>query len=131
MSVKYTVERFSKPGKGFPQVEQLNSDGSPVLDKNDKPVIGNEQYTANQLTEESISSENAELFLEDVLSAVDGDLSKAAECFRTGWNRVNRISAAGLDEYQKAAKGIIKLNLPMAKGLTIDELADKLRAMNS
>jgi len=68
---------------------------------------------------------------EMVLSAVDGDLSKAAECFRTGWNRVNRISAAGLDEYQKAAKGIIKLNLPMAKGLTIDELADKLRAMNS
>lgn len=131
MSIKKTQERFSKPGKGFPQVEQLNSDGSAVLDKSGKPVIGNEQYIADQLTEDSISSESAKDFMADVLEAVDGDLAKAAECFRTGWNRVTRINSAGLDEYQKAAKNILKLKLPMGKGLSIDELADKLRTMNS
>ena len=131
MSVAYKVERFSKPGKGFPQTVQLDNEGNVQKDKEGKEVTGNEQYTCNQLTDESIDPTNAETFIEDVLSAVEGDLAKAAECFRTGWNRVTRISAAGLDEYQKAAKGIIKLGLPMAKGLSVDELADKLRAMNA
>lgn len=131
MAIKKTQERFSKPGKGFPQVEQLNSDGTPVLDKAGKPVIGNEQYIADQLTEDSVDASDAEVLFADMMTACDNNLELIAECFRTGWNRVTRINSAGLDEYQKAAKNILKLKLPMGKGLSIDELADKLRKMNS
>lgn|SRR5512139_2669 len=130
MSIEYKVERFSKPGKGFPQVAQLDSDGKPVLDKDNKPVIGNEQYTCNQLTDESVSAESVEAFITDVMAAVDGDLKLAASMFREGWNRNTRLSAAGLDEYQKAAKGVIKLGLPWTKGLSVDQVAEKLKAMN-
>lgn len=142
MALKFVDERFSKPGKGFPQVEQLNSDGTPIL-KDGKPVIGNEQYIARQLTSweetdedgkvtvvESVSFESVDAFLKDALEACDNSLEKVAECFRTGWNRKTRIESAGLDEYQKAAKNIIKLKLPMAKGLSLDELAEKLRTLN-
>lgn len=129
MAIEFKVERFSKPGKGFPQVEQLDNDGKPILEDG-KPKIGNEQYTCNQLTDESVSHESAETFLEDVLAAVDGNLELAADMFRQGWNRVTRLSAAGLDEYQKAAKGVIKLGLPWTKGLSVDQVADKLKAMN-
>ena len=54
MAISYVVARFSKPGKGFPQVPQLDNDGKPILDSDGKPVIGNEQYTCNQLTDETI-----------------------------------------------------------------------------
>lgn len=141
MAIKTAIQRFSKPGKGFPQVEQLDDAGNAIL-KDGKPVIGNEQYTCNQLISweeevdgkkvevNSISSDSAESFLEDVLESVNGDLELAAEMFRIGWNRVTRIGAAGLDEYQKAAKGVIKLGLAWTKGLSVDEVADKLKAMN-
>lgn len=130
MSIEFKVERFSKPGKGFPQVPQLDSDNKPIVDKDGKPVIGNEQYTCNQLTDESVSSESVEAFITDVMAAVDGDLKLAASMFREGWNRNTRLSAAGLDEYQKAAKGVIKLGLPWTKGLSVDQVAEKLKAMN-
>lgn len=130
MAIEFKVERFSKPGKGFPQVEQLDSDGKPILDKDGKAVIGNEQYTCNQLTDESIDSTDVESLVSDILAAVDGDLKLAASMFREGWNRSTRLSAAGLDEYQKAAKGVIKLGLPWTKGLSVDQVAEKLKAMN-
>lgn len=130
MSIEFKVERFSKPGKGFPQVPQLDSENKPIVDKDGKPVIGNEQYTCNQLTDESVSSESVEAFITDVMAAVDGDLKLAASMFREGWNRNTRLSAAGLDEYQKAAKGVIKLGLPWTKGLSVDQVAEKLKAMN-
>lgn len=130
MAIEFKVERFSKPGKGFPQVPQLDSENKPIVDKDGKPVIGNEQYTCNQLTDESVSSESVEAFITDVMAAVDGDLKLAASMFREGWNRNTRLSAAGLDEYQKAAKGVIKLGLPWTKGLSVDQVAEKLKAMN-
>ncbi len=130
MSIEFKVERFAKPGKGFPQVPQLDSEGKPVVDKDGKPVIGNEQYTCNQLTDESVSSESVEAFITDVMASVEGDLKLAASMFREGWNRNTRLSAAGLDEYQKAAKGVIKLGLPWTKGLSVDQVAEKLKAMN-
>jgi hypothetical protein len=131
MAVVKVLAWFSKPGKGFPQTPQVNADGTPELDpKTNQQVIGNEQYQAEQLTDESISHESAESFLEDVLESVSGDLETAAEMFRTGWNRVTRLRTGGLDEYQKAAKKVISLELPWAKGLSIDEVAEKLRNMS-
>ena len=130
MAITTFVARFSKPGKGFPQVALLDDNSNPILDKDGKPVIGNEQYTCQQLSDDSVAFDSAESFLNDVLEATSGDLEKAAEMFRTGWNRVTRLDAAGLNEYQKAAKGVIKLGLPWAKGLSVDEVAEKLRAMN-
>ena len=151
MAISYVVARFSKPGKGFPQVPQLDNDGKPILDSDGKPVIGNEQYTCNQLTDEtiipahkdeqgndvpekrvpaSVASDSVEHFIEDVLASTEGNLKLAADMFREGWNRSTRLSAAGLDEYQKAAKGVIKLGLPWTKGLSVDQVAAKLKAMN-
>ncbi len=130
MAIEFKVARFSKPGKGFPQVEQLDDAGKPVVGSDGKPVIGNEQYTCNQLTDESIASDSVEAFVEDVLASAEGNLKLAADMFREGWNRSTRLSAAGLDEYQKAAKGVIKLGLPWTKGLSVDAVADKLKAMN-
>lgn len=131
MAIQTYMDRFSKPGKGFPQVALLDKDGNPIVEpKTGKPVIGNEQYQCLQLSDDSIAFDSAESFMTDVLESVNGDLEKAAEMFRTGWNRVTRLDAAGLNEYQKAAKNVIKLNLPWAKGLSVDEVADKLRSMN-
>jgi hypothetical protein len=132
MALTKVLGWFSKPGKGFPQTNQVDFEGKPVFEKDGKtPVTGNEQYQAEQLTDESVSHESAEAFMNDVLESVNGDLELAAEMFRTGWNRVTRLRAGGLDEYQKAAKGIIKLGLPWAKGLSVDEVAEKLKAMGA
>lgn len=126
---------FSKTGKGYPQVELKNFDGTPMVEEKigtdgkpvKVPVIGNEQYLADQLTAESVSAESVEAFMEDVLSACDSDLAFAAKAFRTGWNRETRLSAGGSDEYQKAAKQLIKSGLPFYSGKTVDEVAEFLR----
>jgi len=131
MAVSKVLAWFSKPGKGFSQTPQVNADGTPEIDpKTDKQVIGNEQYQAEQLTEESISHKDTDEFMSDVLETTAGDLEFAAEAFRIGWNRVTRLRTGGLDEYQKAAKKVISLELPWAKGLTVDEVAEKLRNMS-
>lgn len=130
MALVKVVRRFSKTGKGLPQVEQLDDEGKPILDKDGKPVIGNEQFTCDQLTDDSIDHTDAETFIADVIEAVSGDLEKAAEMFRTGWNRVTRLEAGGMDEYQKAARGLMKLKLPAFKGLTFDEVVEKVKNMS-
>lgn len=130
MALSKTLVWFSKPGKGYPQVPQLEGDGTPKTDSDGKPVIGNEQYQAEQLSDDSVSHESAEAFLTDVMESVNGDLETAAEMFRAGWNRITRLRAAGLDEYQKAAKGLIKLGISWTKGLSVDEVADKIREMS-
>lgn len=142
MALVKIVRRFSKTGKGLPQVEQLDDDGKPILDKDQKPVIGNEQFTCEQLTDASIAWEDvkneagevitpaAEAFLTDVFESVNGDLEKAAEMFRTGWNRVTRLEAGGMDEYTKAARVLLKNNLPGFKGLTLEEAIERLKSMS-
>ena len=125
---------FSKPGKGFPQVELKNFDGTPMtVEKDGKqvPVIGNEQYESDQLTADSIDATDADTFITDVLEACDNDLAFARKAFLTGWNRETRLSAGGLDDYQKAAKKILALNLPNYKGKTLDQVADLLRAQEA
>jgi hypothetical protein len=130
MALTYAVRRHSKTGKGLPQVEQLDDEGKPILDKDGKPVIGNEQFTCNELTEDSIAFDSVEAFETDVMETINGDLEKAAECFRVGWNRITRLEAGGMDEYQKAARGLMKLKLPAFKGLTFDEVVEKVKALS-
>ena len=130
MSVTKVRGWFSKPGKGFPQVELKNFDGTPQV-ADGKPVIGNEQYEADQLTNDSISAESAEAFMIDALEACGDDLAFLRESFLTGWNRVSRLKSGGLDDYQKAAKKIMSLGLPNYKGKTLDQIADQLRAQEA
>lgn len=130
MAIEYVTARFSKPGKGFPQVPLTNADGTPVMEDG-KQKIGNEQFDCKQLSDESIDSSDPSQFLADVLETANSDLAFAAECYREGWNRLTRLRSAGLDEYQKAAKGVMKLGLPWTKGLSVDQVAEKLKAMNS
>jgi len=130
MALSFVEKWFSRVGRGVPQTPQVDTDtGAPIL-KDGEPVLGNEQYKALQLTDESIDSESADTFMADVLEATSGDLKLAAKCFRNGFNKDSRLKAGGLDEYQKAAKKVMDLGLPWAKGLSIDEVAAKLKAMS-
>ena len=129
MALQFVDKWFSKVGRGVPQVELVDEEGKPIIEDG-KPKIGNEQYQAKQLTDDSVASDTVENFVADVLEAVSGDLELAASCFRSGFNKDSRLKAGGLDEYQKAARGVIKLGLPWTKGLSVDEVADKLREMN-
>ena len=142
MALHKITRRFSKTGKGLPQVEQLDDEGKPILDKDNKPVIGNEQFTCEQLTDEAIAYQDVkdeagevttsaiDAFMADVFESVNGDLEKAAEMFRTGWNRVTRLEAGGMDEYTKAARVLLKNNLPGFKGLTLEEAIERLKSMS-
>lgn len=139
MALEYTSKWFSKVGRGVPQTEQVDENGEPVFDdakdESGKPIkirkVGNEQYQANQL--ESLPFENeeseadAEVFMASILEATEGDLSLAASSFVSGFNKYLRLKAGGLDEYQKAARGIIKLGLPQFKGMSVDEVAEYLK----
>ena len=140
--VKKMIEKvslwFSKVGKGVPQVHLKSQEGQPLFEekvneKNEKvqvPVMGNEQYLCEQLTDKSISDESVEAFVADAMEVTGGDLAKASKCFREGWNRITRLETGGDDPYIKAAKGLVKLNLPNYKGMTLDQIADQLRKAN-
>jgi len=135
MAIEKTQERFSKPGKGILQTAQLDSEGKPVL-KDDKPVMGNEQYLADQLTEKSVDSTDLDTLNADMLEACNGELTWIADCFREGWNRKSRIDTAATDPYEKAAKNCIKLKLKMAigpdgKALDLATVIAKLRKMDA
>lgn len=124
--VEFVEKEFAQPGRA--------AKNAPIDPETKKPVTP--KYKAKQLTETSISFEDGESFLDDVLESCDGDLGKARESFLIGWNRRERLSAGGYDEFQKAAKGIIKLaedsgwtKMGWTKGLSVDEVAEKLKAL--
>lgn len=133
MSVTKVRGWFSKPGKGFPQVHLKDFEGNLLFEDSEKtkPLTGNEQYEAEQLTADSISADSAEAFMIDVMDACGDDIAFARKAFLTGWNRETRLSAGGLDDYQKAAKKILALGLPNYKGKTLDQVADMLRAQEA
>jgi len=130
MAITYVKEWFTKVGRGVPQTEQVDASGKPILEDG-KPVIGNEQYQADQLTDESVDFKDADYFMADVLEATKGNLELAASAFREGFNKHLKNQAGGLDEYQKAARGLIKLGIPWTKGLSVDQVAEKVKAMNA
>jgi hypothetical protein len=139
MALEYTQKWFSKVGRGVPQTEQVDESGEPLFedakDADGKPIkirkVGNEQYQANQLEELPINGDDGEAspdtFMASIIEATEGDLGLAASCFTNGFNKHLRLKAGGLDEYQKAARGIIKLGLPQFKGMSVDEVAEYLK----
>jgi hypothetical protein len=133
MSVTKTRGWFSKPGKGFPQVHLKDFEGNLQYKDEAKtvPLTGNEQYEADQLSADSIDATDADTFMVDVMAACGDDLNFARKAFITGWNRETRLSAGGLDDYQKAAKKILALDLPNYRGKTLDQVADLLRAQEA
>lgn len=131
MAVQKVTGYFSKVGKGVPQVELVNFDGTPKLDSDGKREVGNEQYLCEQLTDESISASDAKSFTSDVLEACNGDLAFAAEAFRIGWNLKTRRDTGEVDPYIKAARKIISLKLPNYKGMTEAQIAETLKNQNA
>lgn len=140
MALEYVSKWFSKVGRGVPQTEQVDENGQPLfedgVDKEGKPIkvrkIGNEQYQAKQLIEDiPFKGDNDEpdtdVFLSNILEATEGDLELASKCFTNGFNKYLRLKAGGLDEYQKAARGIIKLALKQFEGMSVDEVAEFLK----
>jgi hypothetical protein len=125
MALEYVNKWFSKVGRGVPQTEQVDEDGKPKTDEKGNAVIGNEQYQAKQLV--SVPSDSPEDFLAAALEATEGDIGLVASSFLSGFNKYLRLKAGGLDEYQKAARGIIKLGLPQFKGMSVDEVAEYLK----
>ncbi len=130
MAISYFTARFSKVGKGIPQVHLKDNDGNLLFedDEKQKPKMGNEQYECPQLTDESISGDDPEAFLVDVMEVTGGDVSKAAKAFRKGWNDITRSETGGTDEYTKAARNILKLGLVEFKGKTEDEVIQWLKS---
>ena len=125
--MEYVSKWFSKVGRGVPQTEQVNEDGTPRVDENGKPVIGNEQYQAQQIVPESVPSDDPGEFLSAAMEAAEGDLGLVVSAFVNGFNKHLRLKAGGLDEYQKAARTIVKLGLVQFKGKSIDEIAEYLK----
>ena len=130
MAIKFTTARFSKVGKGLPQVHLMDNEGNLQYEDspaNTKPKMGNEQYECQQLSDDSINGEDVEAFVADVLEATGADLAKAARMFRKGWNDITRSETGGTDEYTKAARGILKLGLAEFKGKSEDEVIQWLK----
>lgn len=125
MALEYVKRFFSKVGRGVPQTAQVDENGTPVTDEKGNAVFGNEQYQADQLV--AVPDSDPSEFLEAALEATGGDMALVASSFLSGFNKHLRLKAGGLDEYQKAARGILKLGLPQYKGMSVDEVAETLR----
>lgn len=137
MAIQWKKVWASKVGKGVPQTQQKDEDGNLLYEDEakTKPVMGNEQFQYDKLTDESVSSESDQAFVTDVLEAVQGDLSKAARAFREGLNRINRTETGASDPFTTAAKGIEKMArtnplFAKFKGKTVEQIAEMLKTAN-
>jgi hypothetical protein len=138
MAIQKTKLWFSKTGKGVKQVELLNQDGTPAFESDGKTrLIGNEQYQADQLTDESVDSTSPDKCFADMVDATGNDLVEIAAAFRLGWNVLSRRESGLEDPYIRAAKGIVKLAksapeaFPIYKGKTVEQVAEMLKAANA
>lgn len=128
MALEYVSKWFSKVGRGIPQTHQRDSEtGTPLFQdkENTVPLMGNEQYQANQLV--TVNTEDPEAFLAEALEACEGDIALVSKSFLNGFNKYLRLKAGGLDEYQKAARNILKLGLEQFKGLSEEQIAEFLK----
>jgi hypothetical protein len=120
MEIEYVTKRFSKTGRGIPQVPLLADDGSPVLDDKGKPVVGNEQYTAEQIVEESVKGLPLEDFVSAALAACGGDEATFKTDWVAGANHRMRLSAGGSSPVEKAARDLVKrLGIPYEQALAV------------
>ena len=137
MALEYVKRVFSKVGRGIPQVQQVDDDNQPLTDpKTGAPITGNEQYWADQLVsvpytkgEGEEAEEDAETFILNALEATKGDLKLVASCFLDGFNKHLRLTAGGLDEYQKAARKLMKSGLEAFAGQSEEDIAEWLKTV--
>jgi hypothetical protein len=126
MAIQYGVKWFGKTGKGVPQTEQVDENGTPLY-KDGKPVIGNEQFSCNQLTSDSLDATSFDSLASEMLEVAGNDLFVLRSMFLTGANRHFREQAGGTDEATKAARYILKTLPAMGGGLSTAELAQAIR----
>ena len=72
MALQYVTKRFSRTGRGIAQVPQLDDAGNPILEDG-QPVIGNEQFTAQQIVEDSVKGLPMDEFAAAALEACGGN----------------------------------------------------------
>jgi hypothetical protein len=115
MAFQYTKKRFSRTGRGITQVPQLDDAGNPILEDG-KPVIGNEQFLADQIVEDSVKGMDFSEFCAAALEAAGGN----EETFKSDWlkgaNHRLRQDAGGYSPLETAARKVQK-----ALGCTMEE----------
>jgi hypothetical protein len=140
MAVSKVKLWFSRTGKGVPQVDLLTQDGKPLMETVDGEEVrarGNEQYQADQLTDDSVDHSSADVLTAEALEACGGDLEMFARSFREGWNAITRKETGQKDPYLRAADGILKImhsnptTFPAYKGLSADQIAELLKTANA
>lgn len=144
MAVKFETFVASKVGKGVTQVHLRKQDGAGSLESREllyedeaktKPVMGNEQFEYQGLSDDSVNGTDAETLITDIMEACEGDSQKAARIFRKGFNDVSRSETGGTDPYTKAAKGLAKLaeagKIPELAGLTEADIISWIKSRQS
>ena len=107
MAFQYVTKRFSRTGRGIAQVPQLDDAGNPILEDG-KPVIGNEQFTAQQILEESVKGMSIDDFGPAALEACGGNEEAFKAAWVTGMNHRLRLDAGGYSPLEKAARQLVK-----------------------
>ena len=107
MAFQYVTKRFSRTGRGIAQVPQLDDSGKPILEDG-KPVIGNEQFTAEQVVEASVKDMSLDEFFAAALEACGGNEEALKSDWVTGANHRMRLSAGGYSPLEKAARQLVK-----------------------
>lgn len=124
MSIQYVTKWFGKTGRGLPQTEQVDENGVKVMEDG-KPVLGNEQFSCNQLTPDSINAESVDSLVSDLLEVAGSDLATVRQIVLIGANRYFREQASGTDEATKTARILQKAGF--GKGLSLADLAQAIR----
>jgi hypothetical protein len=124
MAIQFVQERFSKTGRGVNQVPQLDNDGKPII-VDGKPVMGNEQFLADQIVSDSVKEMDLSEFTLAALEVCKGDEATFKADWIAGANHRLRLAAGGSSPSEKAARALVK-----TLGCSYDEaiaLVEKLK----
>lgn len=107
MAFQYVQKRVSRTGRGIAQVPQLDDAGNPILEDG-KPVIGNEQFVAEQIVTDSAKSMSMDEFFAAALEACGGDEDTLKTDWVIGANHRLKINAGGYSPVEKLARQLVK-----------------------
>lgn len=125
MAIKYETKWFGKTGRGVAQVAQVTEDGVAVLE-NGQPVMGNEQFSCNQLSADSLDVADPSDLFSEALEVSGNDVKVLREMILKGANRYFREQASGTDEVTKLARQIVSKGF--GQGKTALEVAAEIKA---